>query len=344
VVLALISPSAQLGCGSEEPPPKPIRPVRSLVVADLEGMEGRRFAGQARAIQEANLAFEVPGRLIEFPVLVGDVVEPGQVLARLDPRDFMAELKSAEAEFKRDQTNLDRGREMLAEDVISKVNYDRMEARRDISQAKVELAAKALEDSVLRAPFSGTVAATYAENYENVRKKQQVLRVLDTSRIEMVIQIPESLISSVPFVTEIGVRFDSFPDVLIPATVTEIGNEASTTTRTYPITLVMDPPEGVAILPGMAGEATGHASLSRESGEPSIEVPVAAVFTDDASQSEQSYVWVVDERALTVARRPVESVGISARGVLIKGLVPGQRIVTAGANTLREGQPVRLQD
>jgi len=343
-VLTLLSSTALAGCGGEAPPPEPIRPVRSLVVADVAGIEGRRFAGQARAIQEANLAFEVSGQLIEFPVQVGDAVEPGQVLARLDPRDFSAELKSARAEFKRDQTNLERGKEMLAEDVISRVNYDRLEARRDIAEAKVELAAKALEDSLIRAPFAGTVAATYAENHENVRQKQKILRLLDASRIEMVIQIPESLISITPFVKEIEVRFDPFPETAISASISEIGNEASATTRTYPVTLVMDPPAGVTILPGMAGQAKGRARLSQESGESSIEVPVSAVFADDASQSEQSYVWIVDEQALSVTRRPIESVGINARGVLVRGLQPGERIVTAGVNTLREGQSVRIQD
>ena len=332
------------GCGVEETPPEPVRPVLSVVVADAAGLSGRRFPGQAKATQELNLAFEVPGRLIERPVVVGDRVELGQVLAELDPRDFAAALKSAEAELKRDQVNFERAKGMLAEDVISRAEYDRLEARRDIAEASVELAAKALADSVLRAPFSGTVAATYVENYENVRAKQEIMRLLDTSKIEMVIQIPESMISNTPYVRDIQVRFDPFPETLLPASIKEVSNEASRTTRTYPVTLIMEPPEGVEILPGMAGEVWGRVELPEDLPESGIEVPAAAVFADDASDSEQSYVWVVDEETRSVSRRPVKIVRFSALGVLVQGVEPGERIVTAGVNSLREGQTVRTED
>lgn len=332
------------GCGVEDTPPEPVRPVLSVVVADAAGLDGRRFPGQAKATQELNLAFEVPGRLIERPVEVGDRVELGQVLAELDPRDFAAALKSAEAELKRDQVNFKRAEGMLAEDVISRAEYDRLEARRDIAEASVELAAKALGDSVLRAPFSGTVAATYVENYENVRAKQEIMRLLDTSKIEMVIQIPESMISNTPYVRDIQVRFDPFPETVLPASIKEVSNEASRTTRTYPVTLIMEPPEGVEILPGMAGEVWGRVELPEDLPESGIEVPTAAVFADDASDSEQSYVWVVDEETRSVSRRPVKIVRFSALGVLVQGVEPGERIVTAGVNSLREGQTVRTED
>ena len=332
------------GCGVEETPPEPVRPVLSVVVADAAGLDGRRFPGQAKATQELNLAFEVPGRLIERPVEVGDRVELGQVLAELDPRDFAAALKSAEAELKRDQVNFERAEGMLAEDVISRAQYDRLEARRDIAEANVELATKALTDSVLRAPFSGTVAATYVENYENIRAKQEIMRLLDTSKIEMVIQIPESMISNTPYVRDIQVRFDPFPETVLPASIKEVSNEASRTTRTYPVTLIMEPPEGVEILPGMAGEVWGRVELPEDLPESGIEVPAAAVFADDASDSEQSYVWVVDEETRSVSRRPVKIVRFSALGVLVQGVEPGERIVTAGVNSLREGQTVRIED
>ncbi|MBW1688809.1 MAG: efflux RND transporter periplasmic adaptor subunit, partial [Deltaproteobacteria bacterium] len=322
--LAMLTCWALPGCGVEETPPEPVRPVLSVVVADAAGLNGRRFPGQAKATQELNLAFEVPGRLIERPVEVGDRVELGQVLAELDPRDFAAALKSAEAELKRDQANFERAEGMLAEDVISRAQYDRLEARRDIAEASVELAAKALADSVLRAPFSGTVAATYVENYENVRAKQEIMRLLDTSKIEMVIQIPESLISNTPYVRDIQVRFDPFPEAVLPASIKEVSNEASRTTRTYPVTLIMEPLEGVAILPGMAGEAWGRVELPEDLPESGIEVPTAAIFADDASDAEQSYVWVVDKEAGSVSRRPVKIVRFGGLGVLVQGVEPGE--------------------
>jgi RND family efflux transporter MFP subunit len=342
LVLVLALAWMALACAPEEPPPDPIRPVLSIVVADAEGFRGRRFAGTARAIKESNLAFEVAGRLIERPIDVGDEIERGQRLARLDPRDFEARLKSAEAELKRESTNLARAEAMLAEDVISQAQFDRVAARTEMAEAKVTVAAKALDDSTLLAPFSGRVAAIYVENFENVQAKELVVRLLDISQVEMVVQIPESLIGSTSYVRDITVRFDPFPDVAIPATVKEIGSEASRTTRTYPVTLVMTPPEGVQILAGMAGEATGRVELSGEVPEIGYEVPVAAVFTDDASQSDQSYVWIVDAASQTVKRQLVETNSFGARGALVRGLDAGDRIVIAGVHSLSEGQAVRI--
>jgi RND family efflux transporter MFP subunit len=335
---------ASAGCASEEPQPELIRPVLTTVLADEQGFRGRRFAGKAQAVNESNLAFEVSGKLVERPIDVGVDVERGQILARLDPRDFKAALKSAQAEHRRDATNLERGRAMLAEDVISKVQFDRLEAHTEISEANVELAAKALADSALLAPFAGNVAAIYVENFENVKAKETILRLLDMSQVEMVVQIPETLIGSAAYLQDIKVHFDAFPDVEIPATVKEIGSEALQTTRTYPVTLLMTPPGGVEILAGMTGEATGRVQAPEREADTGLEVPVAAVFADDASESDASYVWVVDDAGSSVSRRPVEMLSFGERGALVRGLAPGDRIVIAGVHSLREGQRVRVDD
>ena len=72
-----------------------------------------------------------------------------------------------------------------------------------------------------------------------------------------------------------------------------------------------------------------------------IEVPAAALFTPDGAESEETYVWIVDEASSTVSRRRVEPGDITlSGGTLVKGLEPGERIVTAGVHRLREGQQV----
>ena len=119
----------------------------------------------------------------------------------------------------------------------------------------------------------------------------------------------------------------------------EIGNEASQTTRTYPITLIMDQPEGIEILPGMTGRATGRGDLPGAAADGVFEVPASAVFLDDDGQS---CVWIVDEAAGTVRRHPVTTDRLSARRIQVQGLEPGQVVATAGVHYLEEGQRVRL--
>ena len=87
-------------------------------------------------------------------------------------------------------------------------------------------------------PVSGSVVATFVENYEQVRPKQPVLRLVDISSIKMVINIPENFISVAKRVKDITVVFDPFPDEKLAAQILEVSPEASQLTRTYPVTLV----------------------------------------------------------------------------------------------------------
>ena len=136
--------------------------------------------------------------------------------------------------------------------------------------------------------------------------------------------------------------FDPFPDIEIPAQIKEIGTEASATTRTYPVTIIMDQPEGIKILPGMAGKASGTPPEGTDSRTFGIEIPVMAVFTDAASDN--TFVWVIDETSSTVNKRKVEVGKLAARGIrILSGLNEGEWIASAGVHYLFEGQKVKLQ-
>jgi RND family efflux transporter MFP subunit len=149
------------------------------------------------------------------------------------------------------------------------------------------------------------------------------------------------MISLVPYVTDIVCVFDAFPDRKIPAEIKEIGTEASTTTRTYPVNLIMDQPEGTTILSGMAGTASGRAKGNGDGVEGGVVVPAGAIFTPETEK--QSYVWIVEEPAQTVTRKPVTVGAPTSVGILVtEGLSAGQWIVTAGVHSLNEGQQVRL--
>ncbi|OEH46028.1 Macrolide export protein MacA [Legionella parisiensis] len=244
-------------------PSKP-RPVKAIQIGNTSAFSGRAFPGRARAFQQVNLSFNVGGSLIELPVKIGDNVKKGTLIAKLDPREFEAKLQSAQAELTRDKQNFLRAEALIGKGNISKVDYDLLKAKLAVSQANKDLAEKSLKDSVLNAPFNGKISNLYVENFQTISNHQNIARLLDTSQIEMVIQIPEGFISYIPFVKDILVRFDSFPNEMIPAQIKEISNEASPETRTYPVTLIMHQPKHFEILPGMAGKATGHVEQTKK--------------------------------------------------------------------------------
>jgi RND family efflux transporter MFP subunit len=355
--LASVALAALAACDEPATPDTaaPPRPVRAIQVGTTEQIGQRSFSGRAQAARQVALAFRVPGRVLELPVIVGDDVEQGHVVARLDPAPYLAtvnraraELAAAKAAYANASAQYARVVQLVKKGTFSRAQGDEAKADNDTAaatvtamQAALEAAELDLQYAVLEAPFPGRIVATYFEKFEEVRAQEPVLRLLDISRVEMEIEMPETLISLIPLVEEVKVVFDAFPDHEVIATVKEVGAEASTATRTFPVTLIMDQPPDVAVLPGMAGRASAH-KVRREAAQQSIIVPVGALVDADAGPDRAS-VWVVDAQANTVSRRPVTIGGMANHGILIQsGLEAGEWVVTAGANSLVEGQQVRL--
>jgi RND family efflux transporter MFP subunit len=332
LVLAMLS-----ACAQDEPEPRPVRKLRTLEVGNISDIRNGQLPGRARSAQEVDLAFDVSGTLTERPVSIGTLVEEGDLIARLDPRDFQANLRAAEADARIAKRNFDRGAELVATNFISEAEFDRLEAQVDISQANLQLAQKALSDSVIYAPFRGIIATLSVENFQSVRAKSPIARLLGVDNVEMVVNVSENQMVNLPFIDKIEVEFDALPGVRLPGSISEIGSEASLTTRTFPITISMEQPEDRKVLAGMAGTAHISGTYSEEQGQGYV-IPPGALF--GASADNISRVWVVDQDN-TVHGREVTVGRVTTGGVqILEGLQAGELIATAGVHTLSEGQEV----
>ena len=340
VVSAVIEVGFLAGCGGEDPAAAPLpRPVKAMKVSDISAFTERSFPGQAEATEEVDLGFEVGGIVARRLVDRGKSVQADQLLARLDPADYQNAYEAALAERDRARANRDRIKIAAASGAVSQQDVDDAEALLSVREAEVKIRAKAVEDTKIIAPYDGVIAETYVENYQRVLAKQKVLRLLDISKVEMTVDIPESLISLTSYVTELQCSFDAFPGRKIPAKFKYVGTQASTTTRTYPVTVIMDQPGDVTILPGMAGTVTGRGVLPEDLDASGVEIPLSAVFSD---KEEKKFVWVIDETEQIVSRREVALGDTTGVGVRVKGIAPGEWIATAGAYTLKDGQKVRI--
>ena len=346
-------------CDKVEPEKKEvIRPVRAMQVAETTEFRQRQFPGIAKATQEVDLAFRVSGPLTEFPVNVGDLVSKGDIVARIDPRDFQVEVNNArgqldraKASVKRAEADYNREMKILSTDAgaTSMAAVERKEAHQDQARAAVRSvqatltsATDSLSYTYLRAPFDGIVVSTYVENFEDVQAKKPIVRIVDDSSIEMIINIPESLISYVSQAINIEVVFDPFPTVKVLAEIKEIGTEASKSTRTYPVTLIMAQPSEVKILPGMAGKATGESSALEDTQiATGIQVPLTAIFSPD--HIDKTYVWIIDKESNQVTKREVSTGSLKDSGIIVtQGLNAGEWIAIAGVHYLREGMDIKI--
>lgn len=347
-----------VGCGEADnlKPVDVVRPVRTIEVVDLSKLDERFFVGSARAAQEVTLAFRIPGTVVGIAVNIGDEVKQGDTVASLDPAPYQAkvdrlsgDLESAIATHENAKAQTKRQLTLLARNVVAQAMVDRYVAGEKSAAAAIKSVQGALDKATLDlsytqlpAPFNGVVVARYVQEFEEVAAQRAVLRVLNSDDIEMVIDVPERLIPIIPHVEDIRVTFDAIGDIEIPARVSEIGTEASATTRTYPVTLLMSQPNGARILPGMTGRARGRRKKGYEQFS-DIVVPAAAVFVPEGQ--DQPHVWIVERESMIVKPRPVKLGQPRSTGLSIEsGVKIGDIVVTAGANSLRDGQKVTLLD
>ena len=344
------------GCGRKVPSTdqEVFRPVQTMSVGVSSESGGRVFPGQAEANEEAELSFRVGGSLIELSTNVGDTVRKGQVLANLDPTDFQVRFRDAEAELSSAEANLEvanglltRTRALFEKRAGPQVDVDRAAAQVESTKANVaalrtkrDIAQSELSYAQLTAPFDGIIAARYAQNFQTVQPRQPILRLLDTSRIKFGVDLPETAMPLLPYAKEIWVTFQAAPGTKLPATIQDVSHEASRSTRTYRLTVLLDQLAGVRILPGMSGEL--RARLEPPNTQPkAMEVLASALFEESDGAT---CVWLVDASTMIVHRQPVKTLRPTTVGFLVEGLKAGQTVVTAGVHYLKEGQKVRIME
>lgn len=337
-----------IACGEEPASEAPVaRPVKMLELGAGSSTARLEYPGEISAVQHSEMAFEVPGKIIEFPVREGQQVEKGELLARLDPRDFDAELGKARANVAQAKSDYERYKTLYDQGVEAKATMEAKQRRYEVTLADLETTRKAVEDTRLIAPFAGRVARKLVRDFQNVNAKEPVLILQDASSLEIVVSVPERDLTAgrpertpeeasrilAPAVTVTSISGRSFP-----ATIKEFATTADPVTRTFQVTLAFANPADVNILPGMTAKVTINRP-GADRGEVGFSIPAAATLADESGSAA---VWVVDPDAMTVRRTEVELGELSGAEVEVRsGLSRSDLIAISGVHQLREGMPVR---
>ena len=329
------------GCGRDKVVERaPV--VRAVKVVTVGGdiAQTRTFPGRVEASDQVDLSFRVDGPLIELPVLEGDFVNKGHTVARIDPRDYRIRLDAARAEVERTDADFRRYSALYEKDAVSKAQLDQALAARDVARALAADAEAALDDTSLRAPFSGRIAETFVENFQDVQAKEPILSLVNVNQVEIVIDVPENLVARFKAVqrdSRFAARFDAAPGREFETRVSEVATQADPRTQSFRVTFALPQPEGVNVLPGMTANVMRYPPPGEDL---EIVVPAIAIFADEAGSP---HVWIVDRATGAVERRSVQTGDLSANDsiVVLDGLVPGEDVAVSAVSQIRDGMTVR---
>ena len=334
------------GCEQPAAPPEPVRPVKVWTVAPGAAAQEQVLAGAVVARYDAPLAFQVGGKVIERRVNLGDSVRAGQILGRLDVTDYRlaaeAQASSSAAlqtELKLAEADLARYRSLRQQGFISEIDLDRrqtaVDAARDrvrAAQANAAQARRQLDYAALVAAHDGLVSGLNFEVGQVVAAGQPVAKLAQRGPREILVYVPEALVSAMQGTPILRVAISTHPEKSYPGTLRELAAAADPATRTYAARIAVE--AGEADLP-LGASATlrvqsPHASL--------IRLPLAAVMSRDGA----ARVWKYDAASGTVRAAAITTGGMDGDSWVVNtGLAPGEVVVVAGANMLREGQKVK---
>ncbi len=322
-----------------------IRPVRVLVVAPAGAKNQVELAGEVQPRYESRLGFRVGGKVIARRVDVGTVVKRGQLLMQLDASDFQlaqaqakASVSAADSTLSLAQAELNRYRELRQKNFVSQALLDAKEAAYKAAlanheQATVGLKVQANQSSYtsLLADADGVITGIDAEVGQVVSPGMPVVRIARTGEKEVRVSIPEDQVARLKRISDVTVRTWANPELVLEGRLRELSPIADPATRTFTAKIAL-PKAGSEIQLGM----TATVSFANEAA-PGIRLPMTALF----NHKENTAVWVVERGVVKLVVVDVAG-AVGNEIVIASGLAPGETVVTAGVNLLREGQKVTV--
>lgn len=310
----------------------------------------RSFTGIVAAQQQAELGFELAGKLTRIPVDEGDRVKKSQVLAALDTAllareqdELKAQLREAEAQLTLVQQNLERIDTLNKKGYASAQQQDELTSERQVLKASLERLSAALaanqtrlDKSLLRAPFDAVVSRRYVDVGAVVDAGTAVLRLLEDAPMEARIGLPIKLLGQVAVGETVNLQTAR---TTLLGTVLSIGSDVDNSTRTVPIRVRLP-----ARTPVVDGELI-DLRLPEMVQKAGFWVPMTAL-TDGLRGLWNVYVLVpADEtERYRLQARDVQIIHADLERVFVSGaLSDGERIAKAGLQRLAPGQTVTLQ-
>ena len=333
----------------------------AIVGVKQAGQAGTVLTGSGYVITRHKyivIGTKILGQIVAEPIEEGQQVKVGDLLARIDDRDYQAQLRQAYADRDLSAANVklksaraERLRTLFHEGVQSKDSLDDAENQLAVAEAELNKAIGAIDfarfnvtQTVITSPINGVVLQKYRELGDTITAFGQspggggatdIAQLADLSDLRCEVDINESDIAKVKMGTPATVILDAYPDDPFPATVVKIYPEADRQKGTVKVEVKVLQPDLKVIKPEMSAKVTFQSITTQTAAAPMVLVPKKAIVIEGSANS----VWVV--RGDSAHLVPIIVGREFQEGVEVKqGLSGGEMVIVVPAPTIKEGQEV----
>jgi RND family efflux transporter MFP subunit len=287
---------------------------------------------EVETIENLWVKAEVPGQVVSVHVKEGQQVKKGQLLARLDSRDYRSRVESIEANYKYALEEFNRISALAKRKIAAASQLDQVEANLKALKAQRNEARLALSRTQIKAPIGGRLNALEAEVGEYLPVGREVAQILQMEQVKVTVGVPESDVAAIFDLDSADVILEALNNRRVTGEKVFLSRQPRSLARLYNLELVVANPDG-RILPGMFARV----ELIKEIHEDALTVPLYAVIT----RGEKYYVFV--EKEGKAEMREVKLGILSEWQVqVLSGLNPGEKVIVVGQRGLDDGQEVQV--
>lgn len=321
------------GCSKKPMRESHFKSVKLDTVQHCDLAEVLIFPGKVEAGKDINIAFKVAGTIEEIPVKQGEFVNKDEIIAIMDPRDYQTQLDATTAEYNAIKGEAERIIALYQDSSIARNDYEKALYGLKQITAKLQAHQNALNDTKLRAPFDGYIQKIIFDKNETVAAGMAVISMISNSLNQVSINIPiKSYIERDNF-ESYSCTFDIMPDKEFPLELIGISPKANMN-QLYNVKLQFTE-NNPNITPGMSTTVT---IVQQAKSEKRLEIPLSAIFHKEGA----TYVMIYNPVTSTVETRQVniDSIDRNSMALITNGLNEGEIVVSAGVNSLKDGDKV----
>ncbi len=312
-------------------PEKPVA-VRTVAIELRTVEDSLRLPARVVPLQEAHLAAERAGRVIDLLADKGQSVEADQVLLRLDGRLWEAARQRAEIEERDASRDLKRWKELEKTGAVSGSEFESIQRRQESAKIALGEAEVMLSQCEVRSPFAGVIVARLVEVGDYANEGQAVLRVIRLDRVKLTFDVPEQDIGSL----QVGQHKTFTLAVLagreFTGEITFVSSQAERESNSFPVELTVENADG-ALKAGMIAQV----DLVRRERKGAVVVPLAAIVP----RKGEHYLFAV-ENGHAIRKRIQIAALMGHEAVLESGVGEGDQIVVEGHRGLQDGMVVSV--